>query len=200
MMLKIQRLHKFIAASFFSVFAFSIFIYGLSGSIGAALSYRGQAYYVAETNQVNTQETPETAIETLPQTIEAETETDKPLFEISAEETYMLVKIAMAEAEGESTEGKALVILTVLNRVESSAFPGTIQKVIFQKNQFTPISNGRYDKVEPNEDCYKALELVQSGWNESEGTLYFESCKDADNWHSRNLEFLFQCGCHKFYK
>lgn len=33
------------------------------------------------------------------------------------EESYLLAKIAMAEAESEDTEGKALVMLVVLNRV-----------------------------------------------------------------------------------
>ena len=36
-----------------------------------------------------------------------------------AEDAYLLEKIAMAEAEGEDTEGKALVMLVVLNRVWS---------------------------------------------------------------------------------
>ena len=38
-------------------------------------------------------------------------------------DAYLLAKIAMAEAEGEDTVGKALVIRTVLNRVESDKFP-----------------------------------------------------------------------------
>lgn len=40
-----------------------------------------------------------------------------------ADDSYRLAKIAMAEAEGEDTEGKALVILVVLNRVWSDEFP-----------------------------------------------------------------------------
>lgn len=48
-----------------------------------------------------------------------------------------LAKIAMAEAEGEDTEGKAQVILVVLNRVWSNDFPDTIEGVITEKNQFT---------------------------------------------------------------
>ncbi len=46
-------------------------------------------------------------------------------------EKIMLLKLAMAEAEGESTEGKALVIRVVLNRVQSEDFPGTVEEVIF---------------------------------------------------------------------
>ena len=117
-----------------------------------------------------------------------------------AEDAYMLAKIAMAEAESEDTEGKALVILVVLNRVWSEEFPDTIAGVIFQDGQFSPISNGRYDEVEPDADCYRALQLIQiDGWDESRGATYFES-KSESNWHSEHLTFLFQHGKHYFYK
>ena len=77
-----------------------------------------------------------------------------------SDDAYKLAKIAMAEAESEDTEGKALVMLVVLNRVWDDEFPDTIEEVIFQKGQFSPIGNGRYDEVEPDEDCYRALQLI----------------------------------------
>ena len=117
-----------------------------------------------------------------------------------AEDDEFLLKIAMAEAEGESTEGKALVMLVVLNRVWNDNFPDSIEAVIFEKKQFSvTLDGGRYYSTTPNEDCYKALELVKNGWDESQGALYFESC-DGENWHSKNLEFLYQVGNHRFYK
>lgn len=117
-----------------------------------------------------------------------------------ADESEILLRIAMAEAEGESVEGKALVMLVVLNRVWSDTFPNSIYDVVFQKNQFSvTTSGGRYWTTTPNEECYEALELVYSGWDESLGAFYFESCA-GDSWHSRNLEFLFEEGNHKFYK
>ncbi len=97
-----------------------------------------------------------------------------------SDDAYRLAKIAMAEAESEDTEGKALVMLVVLNRVWDDEFPDTIEEVIFQKGQFSPISNGRYDEVEPDEDCYRALQLIQTGgWDESHGATYFESKSDS---------------------
>lgn len=117
-----------------------------------------------------------------------------------SDDAYRLAKIAMAEAESEDTEGKALVMLVVLNRVWDDEFPDTIEEVIFQKGQFSPISNGRYDEVEPDEDCYRALQLIQTGgWDESHGATYFES-KSVSTWHSENLTFLFKHGKHYFYK
>lgn len=117
-----------------------------------------------------------------------------------AEDSYLLAKIAMAEAEGEDVEGKAFVMLVVLNRVWTDEFPDTIHDVIYQKSQFSPMADGRFDRVEPNEECYEALEMVMLGWDKSNGALYFESEKSADNWHSRHLEYLFTHGGHRFYK
>lgn len=115
------------------------------------------------------------------------------------EDLYLLAKIAMAEAEEEDTEGKALVIQVVLNRIADNGFPDTIEGVIYQPWQFTPVSDGRLDSVEPNEDCWKALDLVMAErWDESCGATYFES-ESNSTWHRENLEFLFAHGKLYFY-
>lgn len=119
----------------------------------------------------------------------------------SAKESYLLARIAMAEAEGCNTQTKTLIIMCVLNRVWSDEFPDTIEEVIFQENQFSPIDNGRWDRVEPNEDCYEAVKVVmEAKYDYSGGATYFESCSDEDNWHSRNLEFLYESEGIRFYK
>lgn len=125
--------------------------------------------------------------------------------ELSQEDKYMLAKIAMAEAEGESVKCKVHIILVVLNRVQDAYFPDTIEEVIFQNRngvyQFTPISDGRWYRVEPNEECWEALRMVMELEDDiSEGALYFESCKNKDNWHSRNLQFLYEIDGTRFYK
>lgn len=119
----------------------------------------------------------------------------------STKESYLLARIAMAEAEGCNTQTKTLIIMCVLNRVWSDEFPDTIEEVIFQENQFSPIDNGRWDRVEPNEDCYEAVKVVmEAKYDYSGGATYFENCADEDNWHSRNLEFLYESEGIRFYK
>lgn len=119
---------------------------------------------------------------------------------LSKTDKKILKKIAMAEAEGESTEGKALVMLTALNRREDDEFPDTIKEVVFQKNQFsTTFEGGRYWTTEPDKDCEAALEMVMDGWDESRGALYFESCRGT-SWHEQHLQYLYTVGGHRFYK
>lgn len=121
-----------------------------------------------------------------------------------AEDAEILLRIAMAEAEGEDTEGKALVMLVVLNRAWSDGFPDSIEDVVFQKSsgvyQFSPVMpGGRYWTKEPDEDCMAALRMIENGWDESNGALYFEACSGS-SWQSENCEFLFRHGNHNFYK
>lgn len=156
------------------------------------------------------QETPIPTIE--PETeVEAVTSSQYPEFSYSKdwnyEDSYLLAKIAMAEAEGENIQTKTLVILTVLNRVQSDEFPDTIYDVIFQYNpesdvyQFSPVMpGGRWWTTEPNEDCWEAVKVVMEAQHDYSGSaLFFESC-DRDSWHSKNLTFLYQSGKMRFYK
>lgn len=116
----------------------------------------------------------------------------------TAEENEMLMRIAMAEAEGEGIKGKAMVIAVVLNRVKDSRFPDTIEGVIFQKGQFSPIIDGRYYKVEPDVDCHLALAEIEKGNYNNIDALYFENAKSS--WQSENCEYLYTVGNHRFYK
>lgn len=132
-----------------------------------------------------------------------------PKFEYSKDwsinDNYLLAKIAMAEAEGCDLQTKCHVIMVILNRVHDSRFPNTIEEVIFEKHgdtyQFTPVGNGRWNSVEPNEECWKAVEkVINSTHDSSEGALFFESCANDDNWHSKNLIFLYESDGIRFYK
>jgi len=127
---------------------------------------------------------------------------------LTEEEKGYLLKLAMAEAEGESIYCKELVIRTVINRVESEKFPNTIKKVIEQKRvsknktvyQFSVmIPNGRFYTTEPNEECYIALENVLENESDFDG-MYFEACQGISEWHSNNLEFILQESNTRFYK
>lgn len=80
---------------------------------------------------------------------------EEPEPKMSREDVELIALLTMAEAEGECEEGKRLVIDTVLNRVDSDEFPNTVKAVIYQKNQFTSMWNGRVDR------CYVMEEICQ---------------------------------------
>lgn len=120
--------------------------------------------------------------------------------DFSDEESQMLLKLAMAEAEDQGVIGKALVIRVVKNRVDSEAFPNSIQDVIYEPKQFSPVWDGRYDEAVPDAECYEALEWVLNYWDGSAGALYFEADWNESTWHKDNLTELFQYDNMIFYK
>lgn len=120
--------------------------------------------------------------------------------ELTAEEEEMLLKLGMAEAGTQSVRCIASVMRTVLNRRASGMFPDDVAGVIFQDCQFTPVLYGSYYDAVPNEKCHEALGLIKAGWDDSLGSLYFETACDHPTWHSQNLEFLFRVDDMVFYK
>lgn len=118
-------------------------------------------------------------------------------YEFTEEESLVLQKIAIAEAQTEGIGGMAFVMQTVLNRVESPDFPDTIYDVVSQDGQFTTFANGMYDKAQPTENSQKALDLLNILQNRDQ--LYFEVTCD-NSWQSRNLTYVFTYKSHTFYQ
>ena len=125
---------------------------------------------------------------------------------VPAESEYdMLCRIVEAEVTGKDIEAKMMVANVVLNRVESSQFPNTIEGVIFQHRgsvyQFSPVSDGRYYSVTVTDGTREAVNRAMAGEDNSQGALYFVSpIYGNTSWFDRNLNFLFYYGGHNFYK
>lgn len=136
-----------------------------------------------------------------PQEIEVEPEpvsTEEFAVLLSESDEIRLMKVAMAEAEGEGVEGKAMVMAVVYNRTQSEIFPDTIEEVLYQDRQFQTVKNGSYASAVPDEECMEALEAIKNGEYLYVDALFFDSC--SNSWASRNREYLYTIGGHKFYK
>lgn len=117
--------------------------------------------------------------------------------EVSYEDAQILMKIAQSEAGNQGVDGMALVMQTVLNRVEDSDFPNTCYDVVSQKGQFHSYANGRYDKAIPSADCHLALAEIEKGAFADDTVIAFEVTG------SRSLDkyfmYAFTLGDHDFY-
>ena len=123
----------------------------------------------------------------------------EPVVSLTQEDQTMLLKLGMAERGKEGcTECIALVMCTVLNRVNADRFGSSVRSVILAPEQFTPVMDGTYDSTEPNQQCHDALDMVIYGWDESQGALFYEWCQ-GESWHSKNLHLLFQHCDVRFY-
>lgn len=108
---------------------------------------------------------------------------------LSFEEQNMLERLAMAEARGEDSKGKALVMRVAINRALNSG--KSIEEVIYKPGAF--YTAGMY--LIPDDDCHEALAMINEGWDESQGALYFSA-----HGYSKYGEPLFQYGGHYFSK
>ena len=122
----------------------------------------------------------------------------------SSNEIAILERIVEAEATGEDLKGKILVANVVLNRVNSKKFPNSIEGVVFQKGQFSPIRDGRYYKVSIKDSTREAVSRALQGEDYSQGALYFAARQKASSknmrWFDSNLTYLFRHGAHEFFK
>ena len=95
-----------------------------------------------------------------------------PMFEVEdteeqiAEEEHqsdleLLACLVYAEAGIEDLHGKRLVVDVVLNRVDSPDYPDNIRDVIFEKNQFSTVTDGALERAyrEVTQECYDAVAL-----------------------------------------
>lgn len=134
-----------------------------------------------------------TSIDDALEIVEEEVVEELPL---TREEIELIALVTMAEAEGESETGKRLVIDTILNRVDSeiSYFPDTVHEVIYQRNAFSSMWNGRVDRCYVREDICQLVEeeLVNRKNND---VVYFTAGK-----YGKYGTPAFQEGNHYFSK
>lgn len=92
----------------------------------------------------------------------------------------MVAQLVQAEAGNQGLKGMRLVADVILNRVDSNRFPNTIEKVMWQKGQFTPMRNGAYKKAGKNLSK-EAIKAVTLEWNKEDrldqNILYFGTTK-----------------------
>ena len=111
---------------------------------------------------------------------------------MSNEEIELIALVTMAEAEGEPEEGKRLVIDTILNRVDHKCFPNTVSDVIYQKDQFTSMWNGRLNSCYASDDiCKLVKEEVKS--RKDSNVIFFRTSRYSDYGSP-----MFQVGHHYF--
>jgi N-acetylmuramoyl-L-alanine amidase len=127
--------------------------------------------------------------------------------EVSQHDIETLMKIVEAEAGNEDINGKLLVADVVINRVKSVSFPNNVTEVVYQRShnitQFSPVSNGRINKVTISDDTKTAVYNALRGEDISKGALYFMARKYSEPesvlWFDNNLTFLFSYGNHDFF-
>ena len=89
----------------------------------------------------------------------------------------LLASIIYCEAGNQPYEGQVAVGAVVMNRINSSSYPDTMEEVIYQSGQFSPAMSGWLDRVRANqgytEAAMQAAEDALAGSNPIGDCLYF---------------------------
>lgn len=124
--------------------------------------------------------------------------------ENTPEEDTMLKRLAMAEAGNQGVIGKALVMLTVVNRMEHpTKYADTIEGVVFSGAYTVTAPGGGYWTCVPDVECDAALYLVKHGWTEAELLDFYDFSPNLRAYYFTNQGFsygdkLFQYKNHYF--
>ena len=141
-------------------------------------------------------EVPAEETELEPEVVEEEKE---DILKLEYNDYNVLLKIVEAEAGGEDLTGKIMVANVILNRVNSDRFPNTITEVVYQKSQFSPISDGRINTVSISQETLTAVERALGGEDYSNGAFYFRSIHCNSTWFDNKLTRVAEHGNHIFY-
>ena len=101
-----------------------------------------------------------------------EDEKKEAVINLNDEEVMLLSKLVAGEARGESYEGQVAVAAVVINRVKDSRFPNSLEGVIYQKNAFSVVKNGKI-YTEPTSSTYRAAQEAIYGSDPTNNAIYF---------------------------
>lgn len=111
----------------------------------------------------------------------------------------LLARVIHGESRGEPYTGMVAVGAVVLNRVDSSKFPGTIAGVIYQQGAFDAVKDGQIN-LTPSTQAYNAARDALNGWDPSGGALYYFNPSTATNKWIWSRPMTVTIGKHRFCK
>lgn len=111
----------------------------------------------------------------------------------------LLGQLVCGEARGEPYEGKVAVAAVILNRTFDNRFPDSVAGVVYETDAFESVDNGEIYQG-TTEECYKAARDALSGWDPSNGSVFFFAPDKTDNAYIWSRPQVRQIGRHIFAK
>lgn len=109
---------------------------------------------------------------------EAREKAEQEAAALSSQYQELMASIIFCEAGNQPYEGQVAVGAVIMNRVRSSAYPNSIEAVIYQSGQFGPASTGWLDRVRSSrgytDTALQAANDALAGANPIGGCLYFD--------------------------
>lgn len=129
---------------------------------------------------------------------------DQAVIKYSDSDYQVLLKIVQAEAGVCDDKGKILVANVIINRVKSQRFPNSITDVVYERHQFSPVSNGTINTSKVTQNTINCVDRALAGEDYSQGALFFmnrgASRSGAVSWFDSHLTMVLQHDRHEFFK
>lgn len=115
--------------------------------------------------------------------------TEKPSSgKYSDDELYLVAQVVYLEGRGGTSDGFEAIAGVILNRINSSSFPDTVEGVIFQKNQFTVARDE--DNLRAQKPSSTIIDAVERVFNDGENPLpsdvvFFRVASSGKSWGSK---------------
>lgn len=124
---------------------------------------------------------------------------DDSIVELSYDDALLLMQVARCEG-GHSLEGQLWVMRTIMNRYDNE-WGKDLWEILTQENQFNVVLDGTYLNANVNADTHIALAMLESGWNDTKGALYWEATTNSPySWHKQNLSYIDTIKGNIYYK
>lgn len=118
-------------------------------------------------------------------TVPTPTPTPTPTLKMTKAELDLFARLLFAEAQGEPYQGKVAVAAVIINRIQSSQFPNTLNGVVYQKYAFESVASGYIWKIQPDASVYQAANEALKGSDPTNGAIYFynpDKVSNPNNW------------------
>lgn len=122
------------------------------------------------------------------------------IIEVNQIDAELLMKIARAEG-GPTLDGQLWSMRTIFNRLSSGNFGDTIWEIVSADGQFDVFTTGVYINADVNANSHIALAMIEGGWDETQGALYWRAENGSeDSWHENNLTKIKEVEGNIYYK
>lgn len=112
----------------------------------------------------------------------------------------LLMKIARQEG-GPTLDGQLWAMRVIYNRLYAGNFGDSVWEIVSSTGQFDVFTTGAYINADINAESHIALAMLEGGWDETQGALYWRSDKGSCNsWHERNLQYIATVDGNRYYK
>ena len=115
------------------------------------------------------------------------------------DEIVLIARLIYAEGNAQTDESYRAMASVVYNRYRSKRYPNTIEKIVYQRNQFTVVDDEGFLTDVPTASAFSAVIDVFINGNVTlpETVLYFRSERDNKKWGSR--EYYDTIGGNMYY-